>query len=101
MSVYIGPCSYGTPEPDSGEPFIKDESNNAPDNTISVVGDLDMNKHRIINVRGPREDEPSNTTTVEYVGTVASSVYNNKIDWSGGAMTGELSMGFHKLCWKS
>ena len=63
MSVYLGPCNYGTPEPDSGEFITADSSD---EKTISVVGDLDMKQKRITNLQEPREGS-SDATTVGYV----------------------------------
>ena len=96
MTVYIGPCNYGTPE-ENGERYITADSSNEPPKVIPVVGDLDMKKQRIINLQDPREDEPNDATTVGYVGRVAEYVFNKKVNWSGGTMTGELNMGGHKL----
>ena len=48
MAVYIGPCSYGTPEPSSGERYITTDSSNGPSNVISVEGDLDMKKEEFL-----------------------------------------------------
>ena len=97
MAVYIGPCSYGTPEPSSGERYITTDSSNGPSNVISVEGDLDMKKRRIFNLQEPRAEEPSDATTVSYVGRLASSIYNKKVNWSGGKMTGPLSLAGYKL----
>ncbi len=57
-------------------------------NTIFLVGDLGMKKHRIIHVKRPRNNVSSVATTVEYAGRVASHVYNTEVDWSGRTMTG-------------
>ena len=84
MTVYIGPCNYGTPE-NNGERYITADSGIEPPKVIPVVGDLDMKKQRIINLQDPRDDEPYDATTVGYVGRVAEYV------------TGELNMGGHKL----
>lgn len=96
MSVYIGPCSYGTPEPDSGERYITADSSNEPSNVISVEAELDMKHERIVNLGHPREGS-SDATTVGYVHQRISILNNRKVDWTGGTMTGDLSMGTHKL----
>ena len=95
MSVYIGPCSYGTPEPDSDERYITADSNETS-NVISVEGELDMKQERIVNVGQPREGS-SDATTVGYVHQRIGLLSNRKVDWDGGTMTGELSMGSYKL----
>ena len=97
MPVYIGPCIYGMLEPACGERFITADSSNEPSSVISVEGDLDMKQKRIINLQEPREDELGDATTVGYVGRLATDVYNQKVDWQGGTMTGDLSLGSHKL----
>ena len=97
MSVYIGPCNYGTPEPANGERFITADSSNEPSKVISVVGDLDMKNKRILNLQDPREDESNDAATVGYVGKLGDFIYNKKVDWQGGTMTGPLSMGMNKL----
>jgi len=95
MAVYMGPCNYGTPEP--GERYITADSGQPPSSTISVKGDLDMKQSRIFNLQDPREDEPSDATTVGYVGRLASYIFNEKLGYDGGIMTGNLNMGGHKL----
>ncbi len=93
----MGPCSYGTPEPNSGERYITADSSNEPTKSISVNGPLDMKQTRITNMREPRSEETDDATTVGYVHRWVSSVYNSKVDWRGGTMTGPLSMGHFKL----
>ena len=86
MPVYIGPTIYGTPEPDTDE----------PSNVISVVGNLDMKQFQIINLRQSGRDR-SDAATVGYVSDWIGRINNNKVDWRGGTMTGDLNMGTHKL----
>lgn len=95
MSVYIGPCNYGTPE--DGERFITADSSSEPSKVISVVGNLDMKQHRIINVQDPRDGEPNDAATAGHVDRLASYIWNNKVDYAGGIMTGELNLDSHKL----
>ena len=92
MSIYIGPCNYGTPEPD-GEYLTADSSD---EKTISVVGDLDMKRKRIVNLQEPREFS-SDATTVGYVHRRVGILNNEKVDWTGGTMIGHLDMGNFKL----
>ena len=94
----MGPCSYGTPEPDSGERYITANSKNEPTiKSISVVRPLDMKQTRITNMREPSLEELDDATTVGYVNRWVSGVCKSKVDWRGGTMTGPLSMRYFKL----
>ena len=95
MSIFIGPCSYGEPEPGSDSRFITDDSSNEPSSTLVVVGDLDMKKHRITNVKEPTDD--ADAATLEFVDRLVNGVDNKKVNWSGGKMTGPLNLNTHKI----
>lgn len=87
MSVYIGPCCYGTPEPDSGERFITADSDTGTKSNKT----LDMKQNRIINLADPTNLQDA--TSLRYLTKVAS----NKVNKSGDTMSGDLSMGQNKI----
>ena len=73
-------------------PIDEDKSYSTVDLTQNY---LDMGGNQIINLAHPRTR--TDAATAGYVGNYVSHLQNAKVDWVGGTMTGDLSMGDNKI----
>ena len=56
-----------------------------------MYGNIDMNEHQIVNLRDPVDGQDA--ATMQYVNNFATYLQNNKVDYSGGTMTGSFRYG--------
>ena len=58
-------------------------------------GNIDMTGHQVVNLGDPVYGQDAATT--QYVSNFATYLNNNKVNWTGGTMTGLLNMGSFKI----
>ena len=56
---------------------------------------IDRTGHQVVNLGDPVHGQDA--ATMQYVSNYATYLNNTKVDWTGGTMTGDLSMGSFKI----
>lgn len=60
-----------------------------------MYGTIDMHENRVVNLGDPVDGQDA--APMQYVNNFATYLQNNKVDYSGGTMTGILDMGDNKI----